>query len=234
MRESTTADSSGNGNTCTLGSGTANPAWIAGQVGSGALDFDGTDDRVDCGNGSSLNISGSAVTIAARVNTDSATNVRFLVTKPNGVNSGQVYGLQWVSSQRVRMLIRTGGVESTRDTNTNLSAATWYSIVGVYNGTDMRVYVNGSLDATPLSKTGNLNTHTDGVRMAVGNNSPTNTFFAGLIDDVRIWSRGLSSTDVSEYHSNTVPCGGAAVPVKRRLIFMQERMPWHAWISGLR
>ena len=54
-------DSSGNNNHGTL---FGNPQWVAGKIG-GALQFNGTDVSIDCGNGPSLDITGE-ITIAAR------------------------------------------------------------------------------------------------------------------------------------------------------------------------
>jgi len=60
-------DKSGNGNTGKLGNGTASaqPKWTQGKEGS-ALQFDGKNDYVDCGNDASLNIT-DAITIEAWV-----------------------------------------------------------------------------------------------------------------------------------------------------------------------
>ena len=55
-------DSSGNNNHGTL---SGDPQWVVGKIG-GALEFDGVDDHVDCGNDPSLDITGP-VTIAAWV-----------------------------------------------------------------------------------------------------------------------------------------------------------------------
>ncbi|MHC4168510.1 MAG: hypothetical protein ACYSWQ_16280 [Planctomycetota bacterium] len=48
----TAFDSSGNGNDGTLNGG---PNWVVGYLG-GALEFDGSDDWVDCGNDPSLDL----------------------------------------------------------------------------------------------------------------------------------------------------------------------------------
>src|SRR5690606_20299406 len=65
-----TADSSGNGNTGTLSPA---PAWTTGQIG-GALNFDGSDDAVNAGAGSSLanlvSQGAGGMTIAAWIKAD--------------------------------------------------------------------------------------------------------------------------------------------------------------------
>src|SRR3990167_283101 len=61
----TVADSSGNGNTGTLTNG---PTWTTGKIGQ-ALSFDGSNDYVDAGTGSSLNLA-SSLTVSAWIKPD--------------------------------------------------------------------------------------------------------------------------------------------------------------------
>jgi len=59
----TAFDTSGNGNDGTF---TGGPQWVAGYYG-GALEFDSTDDNIDCGNDDSLNIT-DEITLSAWIN----------------------------------------------------------------------------------------------------------------------------------------------------------------------
>ena len=74
------------------------------------------------------------------------------------------------------------------DNATNLNAATNYSFVAVYNGTDLRMYINGALDSTPIAGTGSMSNV--GVPVLIGiSPHATPAGFGGIIDDVRIWGR---------------------------------------------
>ena len=60
----TAADSSGNGNDGTFN---GDPQWVVGYFG-GALEFDGSDDYIDCGNDPSLDLTKWTITFWLKVN----------------------------------------------------------------------------------------------------------------------------------------------------------------------
>jgi len=75
----------------------------------------------------------------------------------------------------------------------------WYYVVGVYNGTDNILYVNGVL----TNSTHNF-TSQNGGNWYIGEAGTANIrYFNGTIDEVRIWNRSLSTSEVSQqYISN--------------------------------
>jgi len=70
----------------------------------------------------------------------------------------------------------------------------WYQVAAVYNGTRLRLFVDGNLEIDqPV--TGNL-VHLN-VPVTVGfTSSPYNYHFNGAIDEVRIYNRALSQNDI--------------------------------------
>ena len=76
---------------------------------------------------------------------------------------------------------------------TSLSTGAWTLIAGVYDGTQMRVYVNGSLDGT-------LNTSvvipTNTLTLRIGADSTGGSLFTGLIDEAELFGRALSQTEI--------------------------------------
>lgn len=89
----------------------------------------------------------------------------------------------------------------------------WYHIAGVYTGTKGSIYIDGSLATLwrddPESP-GPLNSIADDLLIGCGN-SPGGLlkFFDGSIDDVRIYNRALSPTEIEEL--TVVPVPGAAL-----------------------
>ena len=80
------------------------------------------------------------------------------------------------------------------------TTGSWVHVAGVYNGTDMRLYINGSLVGTPVSKTGNLRSRVDG-DLCIGRYGPTQgLYFVGMIDDVRVYSRAVTADEVSQVY----------------------------------
>ena len=74
-----------------------------------------------------------------------------------------------------------------------LAVNTWTHLAATFDGAMVRLYVNGALVAsqaqtTPLAPmTGTLQ---------IGGNSSANVFFAGRIDEVRIYNRALSAGEI--------------------------------------
>ncbi len=63
----------------------------------------------------------------------------------------------------------------------------------MYNGSSMRLYVNGALVAT-RAQTGNTMVSTGVLR--IGGNGVWGEYFNGAIDEVRIYNRALSAAEI--------------------------------------
>lgn len=81
-----------------------------------------------------------------------------------------------------------------------LTAGNWYNFTGTYDGTNLRLYVDGVLKATSGTLAGTISNTTGPLCLGVASSntscSTSNTYAGGAIDDVRIWSRALSSNEV--------------------------------------
>lgn len=83
-----------------------------------------------------------------------------------------------------------------------LNTGTFYHIVLTYDGTNLRGYVDGALVTGPTSRTGDGTT--GGVTASgVGAETidPVGKFLDGKIDEVGVWSRELSSTEITELYN---------------------------------
>lgn len=80
-----------------------------------------------------------------------------------------------------------------------MSAGTWYHVVWVCTTTNSKTYVNGTLlDNTNFTaNTATLNTTNIGARQRVATD-----YMNGGIDEVGIWSRALSSTEVTDLYNS--------------------------------
>ena len=69
----------------------------------------------------------------------------------------------------------------------------WSHLAATYDGTTLRLYVNGVVAAsTPF--TGDMATSTDPLR--IGGNSVYGEYFVGVIDEVRIYYRALTAAEI--------------------------------------
>jgi hypothetical protein len=151
-----------------------------------SLDFDGANDYVNCGNGSSVQITGTALTIEAWIRADAwKTNVweGGIVVK-EGSSSG--YMLRCGDNGRVSFAWGNGSTWKEVTSNTVLLTGRWYHLACVYNGTTSKIYVDGK-EVVSVSFTGSIATTSNSLWLgsSAANSSRT---FNGRIDEVRIWN----------------------------------------------
>ncbi len=203
----TTSDLSGNGNDGTLNL----PGWDSGKFG-GALNFDGVDDYVDCGNSSILDFGTGDFTISAWIKTtDPAGETIFA---KGGDDSGGIRYRMYVSGAEIKILVDDNSDKNDPEGNITVTDGAWHHIVGMRRGgTTLRVYVDGVEDE-------GATTHGDSTIPATYDLSGTSQhnaligaiwshednvikkFFGGLIDDVALWSRALTLEEISYLWNN--------------------------------
>ncbi|MDD3006931.1 MAG: LamG domain-containing protein [Candidatus Pacebacteria bacterium] len=177
-----------------------------GEIGTGessekcsALSFDGND-SISIGNSDSLNIT-SAITLSAWIKptTNEQANSPEILTK-----GGDAHGY------RLRMS-STGGIVGSRfygttnvDTYTTSSMSTdsFNLITATYGGGFNNTYKNGVLESREVNS-GSISIVTS--NLYIGSIGGTGEFFSGVLDDVRIYNRALSETEVADlYNGNQV------------------------------
>lgn len=81
--------------------------------------------------------------------------------------------------------------------NTSLTPGIWHHIAGTYDGTNLRLYVNGALDGAVYAP-GSLSYADTATNIRIANSGDTPTlFFNGLVDEVSIYDRALSDTEIT-------------------------------------
>ena len=188
----TVGDASANGYTGTIG---GNPAWIAGQNGGNALDFDGSGDSVSFGATPVLSTP-STFTVSAWVNHEAPANAwQSLVDKRDTAYDG--YDLYLDKNSRAFMRVNLETVTG----STVITPGQWHHVVGIYDGSQLLLYVDGVLDAT--ANVGTLTIDAQASLLFGENFAGGNSFLHGALDDVRIYDRALSADDVAALHAAT-------------------------------
>lgn len=189
-------DSSDNGNQGVLTNG---PQWATGKVG-GALQFDGVNDYVNAGNGASLQLSG-AHTLEAWINPKAIPSGSGGVIAKYRSSAYPGYLLAVMSNGKVIYTLKKDSTTSANVTsNSAVVPDTWYHIVAVYDGTSMRLYINGvqQTDVESWDIANSFRNTTDNAYIGYLN---ANTRFNGIIDELRIYNRALSAAEIN-YHYN--------------------------------
>jgi len=166
------------------------PQWVAGKIG-GALEFDGVDDYVDCGNDAVFDITGE-ITVAAWIKVEAFDRLwQAIVTKGDSAwrlhRDAVQRGVGFHCSIQNGRLMEANGI-------TSLDDGEWHHVVGVYDGIRGYLYVDGLEDAVS-AKRGAISTNTFNV--CIGENAEaTGRYWDGLIDDVRIYKRALTEAEI--------------------------------------
>jgi hypothetical protein len=160
--------------------------------------FDGAAHYVTIANHADLQPTG-ALTIAAWVRGDAwgvGSDVDIILRK--GEANPNNYALS-IADGRVELVLDTNddaGVQG----STTLSTGTWYHVAATWDGSNVRIYVNGVLDNTPTARTGTIGTDTRAAY--IGGRAGADLFDGGLYD-VRLYNRALSASEISTLHTQT-------------------------------
>ncbi|MES9998399.1 MAG: Ig-like domain-containing protein, partial [Candidatus Thiodiazotropha lotti] len=185
----TALDSSVSGNHGTLVGG---PAYTTGQVGSNALNFNGDFDRVEIPDNAATNFGIGDFTVAFWFNsTQSGTTARLA----GDMDGGDGYVFYTTGGGDITFQV-TSGIDSVALTTGGLFDGNWHHVVGTVSGSDWLLYVDNILaDAINNPFVGNIdNVNT----LRIGASSASHNEYDGLIDEVRLYDRTLTSGDVTE------------------------------------
>jgi hypothetical protein len=190
----TAVDSSGKGNTGTLVNA---PQWTTGNVGAGALLFNGTSQYINAGTSTTL-AGGAAVTVSAWIK-PSALSGYIASRRSSWALSWELY----VSNGNIRFGIATGA-DATASSAAVIQANgnVWTHVAATYTTADgaLRVYINGTADGTATR--GSAIASPAGLSTLIGADARDITnFFNGTLDDVRVYNRALSAQEISALHA---------------------------------
>ena len=201
----TTADQAGNANTGTV----ANTTWSAAGKFGKALSFNGTNSWVTVNSSPSLDLT-TGMTVEAWVNPTTLGNAfRTVVFREEPGNEVfSLYGNQSGSPQAPVGEVRVNGFKDAT-ASTGLATGTWTHLAETYDGSSVRLYVNGALVSTTAAP-GSLVSSTAPLR--IGGNNIWGEYFSGLIDEVRVYNRALSAAEIQQDMSTAISNPDATPP----------------------
>jgi len=179
-----------------------NLAWEQGIIGNG-LAMDGQDDILNCGNHPSLDIT-QEITIIAWVNCRLEYLRPTLIAKHTDADPG--YLLRWDRDKGFLFAVESSPIAS-RMTNLNTVKDKWYQVAATF-GDDLHIYINGILaDGTA---TGQIPAQigTSAADLIMGGRTDDDWNFNGTLDEVKIYSRCLTSTEIKDKFAEVALRGG--------------------------
>jgi uncharacterized delta-60 repeat protein len=185
-----TDDSVGTNN----GTLTGGPLWVSGHSGS-AVSFDGVDDYVSVPHDASL--TPTQITVSAWIK---ATNWKteiwrgVVVAKDDWAGPPKGYDLRAGDNGKLSFVLATPSGWKDASTDSLMVTGQWYHIVGTYDGTTVRVYING---VERGSATGGGDLSASSYPLNIGRCPyDTNRLFDGVIDEVAIFNRALTPSEI--------------------------------------
>ena len=199
-------DLSGRGNHGTLTNMDASD-WVSSEYGR-ALDFDGSNDYVSIPDSNQLDVTGPVslaiwvrgTSTANKVLTEKGNN-KTLVLQPNGAND--FYYLDGFAGPAI-----VPGL------NTLIFNGSWHNITATFNGATRSLYVDGALRHTSAMSTPSANAD----EFVIGARSGSSVAWQGQVDDVRVYNRALSESEIRLLASKR---GIGLEPRKSKLLFHQ-------------
>jgi hypothetical protein len=193
-------DASGSGNHGTISGATR----VAGRTGR-ALSFDGIDDLVTIPDSASLDLR-TSLTMEAWVRPAAlGTTWRTVALKEQSTDL--VYGLYAANESGMPSSHVYTNAHTMLAGNGALAAGTWSHLATTWDGSTLRLYVNGNQVASrAVSGTAAVSDRP----LYLGGNRVWGEWFSGVIDDVRVYSRALTATEVRDRANapGTPPSGG--------------------------
>ena len=179
-------------------------------TGSYALSLDGS---TESGAAGSMNLSGSALSFEGWIKPSSFKSASPYISSIMGTeisDSNSAFlrlGDAGLANNKLQFVVSINNVQQKLASATALNANTWYHVAATYDGSNMKLYINGVLNATK-AQTGSVNSNG---AFNVGYLYNTSRNFNGKIDEVRVWKRALSQTEISQNMCNvSVPATSLA------------------------
>ncbi len=205
-------DFSGRGNTGTLTNmsvpASATSGWGSGKL-SGGLNFDGNNDYVEVASNSAFGITGD-ITISAWIKRNASNDYGGILSKGNGADrwdyefyicGNSLCGANPDGTIGLYSDSPAGNITS----SSVITDSNWHHVVVTRSGTTVTFYIDG-VSAGGGTWSGAFNNNSDPIR--IGTDGPgwsTSSMFNGSIDEVRLYSRSLTATEIRNlYNSGSI------------------------------
>src|SRR3990167_3026800 len=155
-----------------------------------ALSFDGVDDIVTVS--PSVSLRPSIISIAAWIKpTDTGTGR--IVSRKTGGSPGSGYVLELTATLKPQFRISALAQDYPVTATDAIAQDAWSHVVATFDGAAMQIYINGVANGAPTLAPGTVNYTVTTTSVTIGGISE---FFAGSLDDVRMYNRALSAAEV--------------------------------------
>jgi hypothetical protein len=197
----------GGGNTSTYSAETAFNSGFAPVQSPGArsLSFNGSTNYLNAGQ---FNLSGNAITFEGWVKVNAFKTAFPYISSVIGIEVGDSnsamlrFGDGNLANNRLQFILSFGSSQVKLNSVAALATNTWNHIAATYDGSTMKIYINGVLDAS-VAASGNFTAN--GILYLARNYDNSRTL-NGFLDEFRVWKRALTASEILANNCN-VPAG---------------------------
>jgi hypothetical protein len=164
----------------------------SGKIG-GAMEFDGVDDYLHVP--ASYNLSNFSIAVWVKPNDDNTVSYGDAIFEKEFALKGMQ--LTWHSSGKFMFMVSNGTKPNQISGQVGKAKNQWYLVIGTYNGTHAKLYVNGVKEGE--LETLSVPNNTIGINMGAWETRPAGTMsrpFKGMIDEVKVYNRSLTTQEV--------------------------------------
>ena len=174
-----------------------------------AFNFDGvlqSGDYIDCGIGSRFNL--SQITISTWIKKNSST-INYAIAAGIRNNTGPIpyfISLFTAASNQIRFVMaQSDGTNITTLSNAIIQNDIWYHVVGVADGSNVLIYVNGDLQTDQKTYDGTILTPNENFN--IGRQAPSGGvyYWDGELSNISVFNTGLQDTDVQTLYNSGKP-----------------------------
>jgi len=186
--------------------GSVNGGVTVGGVGKvcGAYNFNGSSGYVSVPDNALLNLSRGTFMAWVRHGSAAMTNWEAILAKGDSAYRMHLNGGCSINtanpSKGLSLGINGGCANADLNSGTVPAANTWYHVAGSYDGSTLRIYINGALQQS-AAYTGSIASNTNA--LFIGENSQNRgRYWNGDIDEVKIFTQVLSGAAISAGYAN--------------------------------
>lgn len=174
-------------------------------VSNKAYYFDGVTSYIDIPNSTSLNITGK-ISVCAWLKTSGTGYCSGFLMKINHLNptDGFLIRINNYNDSLGEFIIKSGGVGQRINSAYKLTDDKWHFIVGTYDGDSIYFY-NDGIKVSSAANTSGIGANAEHLIIGYDMNTylNNNRRFTGSIDDIRIYNRNLTPSEINTlYHEN--------------------------------
>ncbi|AYY83801.1 T9SS C-terminal target domain-containing protein [Chryseobacterium indologenes] len=176
--------------------------------GSRSLSFNGSTNYLNAGQ---FNLSGNAMTFEGWVKVNAFKTGFPYITSVVGIEVGDNnsailrFGDGNLANNKLQFILSFGSSQVKLNSNSTFNTNTWYHVAATYDGSSMKMYINGNLDAS-VPTTGNFTAN--GI-LYLGRNYDNSRTLNGNLDEFRVWKRALTAQEITDNKCNVAPASTA-------------------------